>query len=130
VVDKSHQLIYQSLCVVNQLHNPKTETEYKMNAITTTPVTQTPAQERIETRNRRFKYAKERADKVNTLFNQFSKIVGSDLSADQIRNLLSLASDFELANDSAERSYRLYSDFCDRHDYKMRDINYLYPYNN
>jgi hypothetical protein len=101
-----------------------------MNAITTTPVTQTPAQERIETRNRRYKYAKEGADKVNTLFVQIQKLVGRDLSADEIRNLLSLASDFTLANDSAERRYDLYSEFCDRSNYKMRDINFLYPYNN
>ena len=101
-----------------------------MNAITTTPVTQTPAQERIETRNRRYKYAKQNADRANALFLELSKVVGVELTPEKVRNLLYISRSFELANDSADRSYELYSDFCDRHDYKTRDITFLYPYSN
>ena len=96
----------------------------------TTTTTLTPAQERIETRNRRYKYAKESADKVNNLFAVFSQIVDKELTASQVRDLVSLASDFAIANDSAGRRYELYSDFCDKYDYKVRDITFVYPYEN
>ena len=97
---------------------------------TTTTTTRTPAQERIDTRNRRYKYAKESADKVNNLFAIFSKIVDKELTASQVHDLVSLASDFNLANETANRRYDLYSDFCDTHDYKVRDITFVYPYEN
>lgn len=92
----------------------------------TTP--RTPAQERIETRNRRYKYAKETADRANALFAELSKTVGVQLSPEQVNQLLYVAQSFALANDNADRAYELYSDFCERHDYKERSIAYEYPY--
>lgn len=86
--------------------------------------------ENLDTRNRRYKYAKESADTVNKLFAQFAQLVGKELTADQVRNLLSLAHEFSYANDSAGRKWELYSDFCDSHNYKMRDITFMYPYAN
>jgi len=86
--------------------------------------------ENIKTRNRRYKYAKESVDKVNNLFAIFSQIVDKELTASQVHDLVSLASDFALANDSANRRYELYVDFCEQHDYKLRDISFVYPYEN
>lgn len=96
--------------------------------MTATTTTKSPAQERIETRNRRYKYAKETADRANALFDELSKVVGVQLSAEQVNQLLYVAQSFALANDSADRAYTLYSDFCERHDYKERTISYSYPY--
>jgi hypothetical protein len=98
--------------------------------MTTTTTTKSVAQERIETRNRRYKYAKQNAERANALFLELSKVVGVELTPEQVRNLLYVAHSFELANDSADRTYELYSDFCQLHDYKERDITFLYPYSN
>lgn len=94
----------------------------------TATTTLSPAQERLAHRNYRYQYAKKCADTTNALFLEFSKIAGTELSAEQVRDLLYVAESFVLANNSADRSYDLYSEYCERHNYKERTISYLYPY--
>ena len=96
----------------------------------TTETIPTPAQVRIETRNRRYEYAKKNADRANALFAEFSKIAGVALTPEQVRNILYIAQAFAIANESADRSYELYSDFCEKNNYKERPIAYDYYYSN
>jgi hypothetical protein len=84
--------------------------------------------ENIVTRNRRYQNAKERADKVNKSLAYFSEVVGVQLTDEQVEKIVNHSSSFALLTQFADSSYALYSDFCEQHNYKEKDITYLYPY--
>jgi hypothetical protein len=96
------------------------------NDMTTTTTTRNT--ENIQTRNRRYQNAKEKADRLNTALAYFSEVVGIQLTNDQVNKLVEHSNHFALLTQFADSSYELYSTFCERHDYKEKEITYLYPY--
>ena len=94
----------------------------------TTTTTTTRNTENLESRNWYYKRAKQSADELNKEVKVFSKIVGVELTTEQIRQLMNHAEHFASLTQRADRAYDSYAGFCNRHNYKTRDLNYYYMY--
>lgn len=81
----------------------------------------------------RYKNAKLNADLLNNAVKDLNKFVlsvaqqqldGNNLTDTQIITLHNLTQAIERLSDSADRSWELYQNYCERNNYKVRNIQY------
>lgn len=70
-------------------------------------------------------YAVNKANEFNKVISSIHKVVGFQLSNTQLEQLSGLFSMLEIKSEQADRSWERYSDYCEQHGYKTREIVYL-----